>query len=663
MVVPPDSSTDVDLEWDTTGYGPGSHELFVSVLTPDQTDGMATKDLSVILAPNGDAMFVLISESKQTLGKIMGEVAQPRPIIDTRAVYPTLTPTFTPTPTPRIDAEIISMTSDPSGSAVRGQQVSIAVTVLNNGSHAIRTPVQLTFPSENKQAASKSPRIQPGETGVATFVWKTSNYEVGYHSLRADLLLEDNATFGFVSSEIGLELVPPIVSAAIENVEVSPESAAVGEPVEITVTVRNEGIVAEYIPVTLHYPSERRQPETRKPRAGPGETNSTTFTWLTSNYQPGNHQFRVEVPGAERTFSVVLAAPPRTPTPTPTPQVGGGSGGASGGAAGPVVSATQASLTIAGVSWTPEAPVAGEAVSITVEIYNGGTQAGSTPVMLYFPSADKQPESRRPRVRAGETVVRNFTWRTGRYAPGTHRFRIETPNDRRVFFVELLPPTVDFAVVDIYPPHPSHPIVKGDWMEVAAFVRNVGEYKGRATISLRDLTEGRTMYDQSVSLDPGESRIVEFTWKTLRYDPGGRWIRVEADAQYDVDRSNDRSEVVYAEIFTNRDITLGFGHDQPIQGIRAETSRPRIKSAGERPENVAVLNDVPSETMIQQFAQPQTNFSVAPIPQERSAAYHGIALGRQDYRMSPFQCAQNQRPTVGSRPRWEQCPGVWALVR
>ena len=187
VVVPPDSSTDVDLEWDTTGYGPGSHELFVSVLTPDQTDGMATKDLSIVLAPNGDAVFVLISESKQTLGKIMGEVAQPRPIIDTRAIYPTLTPTFTPTPTPRIDAEIISMTSDPSGSVVRGQQVSIAVTVLNNGSHAIRTPVQLTFPSENKQAVSKSPRIQPGETGVATFVWKTSNYEVGYHSLRADL--------------------------------------------------------------------------------------------------------------------------------------------------------------------------------------------------------------------------------------------------------------------------------------------------------------------------------------------------------------------------------------------------------------------------------------------------------------------------------------------
>ena len=672
--VAPNEETNVPVEWDTGGYAAGVHSLQLSLLTTDLATTLESEAINVVLGSPG-VVFVLSASGKQTFGKIVGVVAQPRPVIDTQAIYPTLTPTFAPTPPPRIDAEIIGMTSDPSGSAVRGQQVSIAVTVRNNGSHAIRTPVQLTFPSENKQAASKSPRIQPGETGVATFAWKTSNYEVGYHSLRAALLLGDNTTSGPVSWEIVLELVPPIVTAAIENVEVSPESAVVGDPVEITVTVRNEGIVAANIPVTLHYPSERRQPETRKPHTGPGETNSTTFTWRTSNYKPGSHQFRVEVPGAERTFSVALAAPPPTPTaqptptptaqPTPTPQAGGGGGlgGASGGAVGPVVSATQASLAIAGVSWAPVAPVAGEPVSITVEIYNRGTQAGSAPLTLHFPSADKQPESRRPRVGAGETVVRKFTWRTGRYAPGTHRFRVETPNDRRVFFVELLPPTVDFAVVDIYPPHPSHPIVKGDWTEVAAFVRNVGQYKGRATIILRDITEGRTMYDQSVSLEPGESRIVEFTWKTLRYDLGGHWIRVEADAQYDVDRSNDRSEVAYTEILTNRDITLGFGDDQPIQDIKAETSRARIRLTGERPEDIAVLNDAPLDTMTQQFAPPQRTFSVDPIPRAGSAGSHGMASGRQDYRMSPFQCAQNQRPTVGSQPRWEQCPGVWALVR
>ncbi len=564
---------------------------------------------------------------------------------------------------------------------MRGEQVSITVTVRNNGSRAINIPVRLTFPSASKQPERKSPRVLPGQTGAATFTWKTSNYEPGAYTLVADLLVDGNTTYGDTSATIGLHLTPLVITARIEDVTPSTASAVVGEAVTIAVAVRNYGPVAANIPVTLHFPSADKQPETRKPRAVPDETVLATFTWRTSRYEPGNHQFRVEVPGAERTFSVALAAPPPKPTPTPTltptaqptpkptaqptptPQAGGGVAGPSGGAVGPVVSATQASLAIAGVSWTPVAPVAGEPVSITVEIYNRGTQAGSAPVTLHFPSADKQPESRRPRVGAGETVVRKFTWRTGRYAPGTHRFRVETPNDRRVFFVELLPPTVDFAVVDIYPPHPSHPIVKGDWTEVAAFVRNVGEYKGRANIILRDITEGRTMYDQSVSLGPGESRIVEFTWKTLRYDLGGHWIRVEADAQYDVDRSNDHSEVAYTEILTNRDITLGFGDDQPIQDIKAETSRARIRLTGERPEDIAVLNDVPLDTMTQQFAPPERTFSVDPIPRAGSAGSHGMASGRQDYWMSPFQCAQNQRPTVSSQPRWEQCPGVWALVR
>ena len=682
-IAEPDADGAVNLAWDTSEQTGGEHFLHLLATIPGASESDAREVLDdvehmIILAAADGTVFVLMGTNDGNGGKVVGRVAAPQPAIETPAI-PTHTPapTATPTPTrtPRIDAEIIGMTSDPSGSAVRGQWVEISVLVRNNGDRQENILVRLTFPSDSKKPETVGVEVDPDQTGIAQFEWRTRNYDVGSHTLSADILMGGNSTGGDTSAELTLNLAQPVITASIESIRIDPESAVVGEPVEITVTVRNEGIVAEYIPVTLHYPSERRQPGTRKPHTGPGETNSTTFTWRTSNYDPGSHRFRVEVPGAERTFSVALAAPPPTPTaqptptptaqPTPTPQAGGGGGlgGASGGAVGPVVSATQASLAIAGVSWKPVAPVAGEPVSITVEIYNRGTQAGSAPVTLHFPSADKQPESRRPRVGAGETVVRKFTWRTGRYAPGTHRFRVETPNDRRVFFVELLPPTVDFAVVDIYPPHPSHPIVKGDWTEVAAFVRNVGQYKGRATIILRDITEGRTMYDQSVSLEPGESRIVEFTWKTLRYDLGGHWIRVEADAQYDVDRSNDRSEVAYTEILTNRDITLGFGDDQPIQDIKAETSRARIRLTGERPEDIAVLNDAPLDTMTQQFAPPQRTFSVDPIPRAGSAGSHGMASGRQDYRMSPFQCAQNQRPTVGSQPRWEQCPGVWALVR
>ena len=272
----------------------------------------------------------------------------------------------------------------------------------------------------------------------------------------------------------------------------SPEaSAVVGEAVTIAVAVRNDGRVAANIPVTLHFPSDDKRPETRKPRAGAGRNRRRDFYLAHRQLRTGRPHFRVAVPGDERSFTVALVAPTPTPTasptptpipatpvltptrtvtptpaptpmptptPTPTPvaQPAAGAGGGVVGAvvAGPVAGAS-GDFAIAGVSWNPTAPVAGEPVSITVEIINRGGQAGNAPVTLHFPAADKQPEGRRPRIGAGQTGGATFTWRTGRYAPGTHTFRVETPNASRTFRIALLPPTVDFVVAEIYPPNPS----------------------------------------------------------------------------------------------------------------------------------------------------------------------------------------------------------------
>ena len=334
---------------------------------------------------------------------------------------------------------------------------------------------------------------------------------------------------------------------------------------------------------------------------------------------------------------------------------------------GPAVAAPVAGASgdfaIAGVSWNPAAPVAGEPVSITVEIVNRGGLAGNAPVTLHFPDADKQPESRRPRIGAGRTVSATFTWRTGRYAPGTHTFRVEIPGASRTFNIALLPPKVDFVVQEIYPPSPAHPIVKGDWVEVAAFVRNAGQYAGRATVTLRNLTHRRVMYRQNVSLAAGEGRVVEFTWKTLRYDVGVHELRVEATTSYDVDTSNNYSESAWAEILTNRDITLGFRANDPLQQIAGETAKPRIRAAPEVPTGIAVLNDGPLAIVERGFEPLQETFSLNPPVQSGSLYGFDSDLGPQDYRMSPFLCTQQQQPTGWVQTHEEQCPGVWALVR
>ena len=172
----------------------------------------------------------------------------------------------------------------------------------------------------------------------------------------------------------------------------SQASAVVGEAVTIAVSVRNNGRVAANIPVTLHFPSDDKQPETRKPRADPGETVVVTFTWRTSHYQPGVHTFRVAVPGAERRFTAALVAP--------TPRV---------------------DVEIVGIASNPVGTaMQGEEVEIAVTVRNNGSHAANIPVRLTFPSADKQPERKSPRVQPGQTGVATFTWRTSNYEPGDY---------------------------------------------------------------------------------------------------------------------------------------------------------------------------------------------------------------------------------------------------
>ena len=101
---------------------------------------------------------------------------------------------------------------------------------------------------------------------------------------------------------LAFQITPLAVSATILGIEVAPEAPRVGEPVTITVTVRNDGPVATRIPVTLRFPSAGRQPETRSPWVKPGESAVAAFTWLTGWHEPGDARF----PGGDsRRYTVV----------------------------------------------------------------------------------------------------------------------------------------------------------------------------------------------------------------------------------------------------------------------------------------------------------------------------------------------------------------------
>ena len=309
---------------------------------------------------------------------------------------------------------------------------------------------------------------------------------------------------------------------------------------------------------------------------------------------------------------------------------------------------------------------------------NDGTHAANVPVTLHFPSPDKQPETRRPRIAPGQTGTATFTWRTGRYHYGEHTFRVEVPTaNPHTFTATLLPPTVDFAVAEIYPPSASYPIVKGDWVEVAAFVRNFGPYTGRAQVVLRDLTERRAMYSQNITLPPGGARVVEFTWKTLRYDAGEHRLQVSVAASHDINPDNDYSEIASVDILPNRDIIVGFGNgngdsnssdgdndnDAPAV-IAAAMAAPNIRVPAQYPPDIIAFNTGGTATASMTAPSAAAGFG-APSRQSRpspeaTATDPAIIASLTE---SAFQCVQLQRRMGHILPRSLLCPNAPPLIR
>ena len=566
-----------------------------------------------------------------------------------------------------VDAEILSIASNPADTAVQGQPVEILVQVRNNGPVAIPVPIELTFPSPDKAPERRSPRVDAGGQATAAFVWSTGNYPVGVHTLRAELVSAGNITAGKTAADVEVELTVAPLAATITRVWSTPDAPMVGTPVAIMVAVRNDGPVGVNVPITLHYPSAGKQPETRRPRVGSGETGLATFEWLTGNYRPGTHSFRVVIGSdvsAERVFELTLAQALLD----------------RGAAVRVELARAPLAAAITNISSTPDAPMVGTPVEITVAVRNDGPVAVNVPITLHYPSADKLPETRRPRVAPGETALARFEWRTSRYTPGTHAFRVVIPSlspgdpplASQVFNLVLLAPLADFAVENITVPDIGRPFVQGEWIPIAALVRNLGPSQGRGTLTLEDATDAThlaEMYQRSITLEPGESRRVEFTWKSLRYDPGVRHLRMVSDGDYDPTHHNNRTQLATVALLPNQDIIIGFGDDSADALVFKDASPPALQTTGDALDRIVALSAASYQA--QTFAAPELGSPMlaahVAVAGRNFADTAQVVLAMHRLHQAAYQsahhCSDLQRRLDNSHPRAVLCPAAPALLR
>lgn len=547
-------------------------------------------------------------------------------------------------------AELLTVVVAPSPAYI-GETISAYVTVINPSPNRASIPISVSLEGGSAPVERRNPSVAPHESVTRKFEWHTSELPPGEHTFHTTAYVNERT----ITAKITVVLQ---MDTEIIFLESNPPGTAMqGQPVEILVTVRNNGRAPINIPVQLIFPSAEKSPERRSPRVQPGKTAVAAFVWRTSGYPPGLHTLRAELTEPGNVAAGLTAANLHIQLTQPLINV-----------------------TIAGISASPEGAMVGALVEIAIAVSNDGAFAVNVPITLHYPSADKQPETRRPRVDPGETAMATFEWRTSRYSPGTHSFRVvilnqnpsEPPLASQVFNLVLLPPLADFAVENITVPDIGRPFVQGEWIQVAALVRNLGPSPGRGTLKLEDATDDShlaDMYERSINLEPGESRWVEFTWKSLRYDPGERHLRMVADGDYDPTHHNNRTQLATVTLLPNEDIIIGFGDDSADALVFKDASPPALQTTGDALDQIVALDT----------GAHQAQTLAAPEPDSPMLAAHDPVAGRDFadtaqvvmamHRLhraadrSAHHCSDWQRRLGNSQPRAVLCPAAPALVR
>ena len=318
--------------------------------------------------------------------------------------------------------------------------------------------------------------------------------------------------------------------------------------------------------------------------------------------------------------------------------------------------------------------VPGQAVSILVKVQNNGPRARRIPIILHFPATGKQPEYRSPRVEPDAIGTATFTWRTTRYQPGNYTFRVVVGEPgssvSQTLELILLPPPVDLAVGRVEIVRHDRHFVQGEWVEITALVHNRGIWPGRATITLRDLTNLADLYSKPVSLQTGESKLITFTWKTLRYAPGQRQLQVIADAEYDLALHNNYSATQSLTLLTNRDISVGLADSLAGNIISGSSSAPAVTTAAEPLPGVVGLTAAEPPTAhglnLPAIAAPDdiklrvTTTERAAVPIRNPLAL--IMMWTYAAQSAPH-CAMLQNVMGNVQPRAVSCPNAPTLAR
>ena len=201
-----------------------------------------------------------------------------------------------PDPAPDIAVKSVTASAD---EAVVGDSVVFTVTVQNDGDAAADTTVTLDHGADTTELDSATvSALAASDDETVTLTWDTDEAEAGKHNLRVLAQTEGDGNSDNDSKTVTVTLLEPSVDVAVKSVTASATEAVVGDMVDFTVTLENDGNVAAVTPEVSLFDAdgaEDAEPlasETANTIAVDG-TATVTVSWDTDEAEAGTYRLRV----------------------------------------------------------------------------------------------------------------------------------------------------------------------------------------------------------------------------------------------------------------------------------------------------------------------------------------------------------------------------------
>ncbi|PSQ15073.1 hypothetical protein BRD00_15040 [Halobacteriales archaeon QS_8_69_26] len=153
-------------------------------------------------------------------------------------------------------------------------------------------------------------------------------------------------------------------------------------------------------------------------------------------------------------------------------------------------------------------------LQVRVDVTNTGDLGGTQTIALSHNETAGTTEEETRTLDPDESATLNLTWDTNRGDFGDYVANVTTENDSATRNVTILR-LPNFTVTDV---ESDSPVIEGETLTVNATVENVGDSPQTQTVNMT--IDGEPNGSDTVSLDPGESRDIEFTWDPTDGDDG-----------------------------------------------------------------------------------------------------------------------------------------------